>query len=122
MNKILLIAGLCSFNLFAGEPQFGRIVDLKGEGFISYNGKTRELKKGDVIEMGAEIVIEHQGQVSFTDNADHRYHLGNASSASVNATTVELRAGDLWFQSLNKNDNYKIKTANATVDYLGGEA
>lgn len=122
MNKFFLIAGFLSFNLLASEPQFGRIVDVKGEGFISYNGKTREMKKGDSIEVGAEIVIEHHGQVSFTDNADHRYHLGNASSASVSATTVELRAGDLWFQSLNKNDSYKVKTANATVEYSGGEA
>jgi hypothetical protein len=122
MNKIVLLTAFISFNLFAVEAQFGRIVDLKGEGFISYKGKTREIKKGDSIEMGAEIVIEHHGQVSFTDNADHRYHLGNASSASVSGSTVELRGGDLWFQSLNKNDNYKIQSANAIVDYSGGEA
>lgn len=122
MNKILLIAGFLSFNLLASEPQFGRVVDIKGEGFISYNGKTREIRKGDSIEMGAEIVIEHHGQVSFTDNADHRFHLGNASSASVTATKVELRSGDLWFQSLNKTDTYKVSTANALVEYSGGEA
>jgi hypothetical protein len=124
MNKILLIAVSLSFNLMASEPgvaQFGRIVDLKGSGFISYKGKTREITKGDSIEIGAEIVIEHSGQVSFTDNADHRFHLGNSSSVSVTANTVELRGGDLWFQSLNKNDDYKVKTANAMVNYQGGE-
>lgn len=124
MNKLLLLSAFISFNAIASADsvQFGRIVDLKGEGFISYNGKTREIKKGDVIEIGAEIVIEHQGQVTFTDNADHRFHLGNASSASVSGNSVELRSGDLWFQSLNKNDNYKIQTANAVVNYQGGEA
>lgn len=123
MNKITLaIAVLFSFNIIAAEVQFGRVVDLKGEGFISSNGKTREMKKGDVIEMGAEIVIEHHGQVTFTDNADHRFHLGNASSAAVSGKGIELRSGDLWFQSLNKNDTYTIKTANAFVEYTGGEA
>lgn len=125
MNKILFLSALLSFNVAAadsGSVSFGRIVELKGEGFISYKGKTREIRKGDVIESGSEIVIEHKGQVTFTDNADHRFHLGNSSSASVNGATVELRAGDLWFQSLNKNDHYKIKTANAMVDYQGGEA
>ncbi|MBC7537235.1 MAG: hypothetical protein H7281_00320 [Bacteriovorax sp.] len=124
MNKIFLIAASLSFSLFAAEPgvaQFGRIVDLKGSGFISFNGKTREITKGDTIEVGAEIVIEHSGQVSFTDNADHRFHLGNSSSASVTANTVELRGGDLWFQSLNKTEDYKVKTANAMVNYQGGE-
>lgn len=125
MNKILLFASLVSFNLMAVEPgaiSFGRITELKGEGFISYKGKTREMRKGDVIEVGSEIVIENHGQVSFTDNADHRFHLGNASSASVTAKSIELRAGDLWFQSLNKNDEYQIQTANAVVNYQGGEA
>lgn len=123
MNKFaIILAGLFSFNLIAAEAQFGRVVDLKGEGFISSNGKTREISKGDTIELGAEIVIEHHGQVTFTDNADHRYHLGNASSASVTAKGVELRSGDLWFQSLNKTDTATIKTANATVEYQGGEA
>lgn len=123
MNKITLaIAALFSFNIIAAEVQFGRIVDLKGEGFISSNGKTREMRKGDAIEMGAEIVIEHHGQVTFTDNADHRFHLGNASSAAVSGKGIELRSGDLWFQSLNKNDTYSIKTANATIEYTGGEA
>ncbi len=123
MNKIaLIVASLFSFHLFAADIEFGRIVDLKGEGFISYNGKTREMRKGDTIEMGAEIVVEHHGQVTFTDNADHRFHLGNASSAAVFGKGIELRSGDLWFQSLNKNDTYTIKTANAVVEYNGGEA
>lgn len=125
MNKIVLLASLVSFNLFASEAantQFGRIVELKGEGFISYKGKTRELKKGDAIDSGSEIVIEHRGQVTFTDNADHRFHLGNSSSAYVQGSSVELRSGDLWFQSLNKNEDYKIQTVNATVNYQGGEA
>lgn len=123
MNKIIILTvGLLSFNLLASEGQFGRIVDLKGGGFISSNGKTREIKKGDIIEMGSEIVIEHQGQVTFTDNADHRYHLGNSTSVAVTNKGVELRAGDLWFQSLNKTDVSTIKTANALIEYNGGEA
>lgn len=123
MNKFtLLIAGLFSFNLIAADIHFGRVVDLKGEGFISFNGKTREMKKGDVIELGAELVIEHSGQVTFTDNSDHRFHLGNSSSAAVSGKGIELRSGDLWFQSLNKNDAYTVKTANALVEYTGGEA
>lgn len=123
MNKLtLLLAGLFSFNLIAADIHFGRVVDLKGEGFISYNGKTREMKKGDVIEMGAELVIEHSGQVTFTDNADHRFHMGNSSSVAVSGKGIELRSGDLWFQSLNKNDTYEVKTANALVEYTGGEA
>ena len=123
MNKIVIVLSFLSFNLLATESnsQFGRIVELKGSGFISYQGKTLEIVKGQSINSGSEIVIEHQGQVTFTDNADHRFHLGNSSSAAVTTSGVELRSGDLWIQSLNKNDDYKIQTANATIGYQGGE-
>ncbi len=124
MNKFLLISLFFTHSIFAtehGAAQFGRIVDLKGSGFISYKGKTREIKKGDSIEVGSEIVIEHRGQVTFTDNADHRFHMGNSSSVAVSSNSLELRGGDLWFQSLNNTDDYKVKTVNALVNYQGGE-
>lgn len=123
MNKILTFFIAASFTTlsYAATP-FGRIVDIKGSGFLSYGGKTQEIKKGDTIYGSSEIVIEHSGQVTFTDNADHQFHLGNASSVAVFADHVELRSGDMWFQSINKVDDYKITTANASVVYQGGEA
>lgn len=125
MNKILLLMLVFSLHLLnfkAQAVEFGRIVELTGEGFISKNGKTQAMKKGDRIEVGSDIVIEHKGQVTITDNADHRFHLGNASSANVSAQSLELRNGDLWIQSLNKSDTHKIQTANAQINYEGGEA
>jgi hypothetical protein len=126
MSKIALTClFILSFNLMAQEKQlspFGRIIDLKGSGFISFEGKTKEIRKGDVIQSNSEIVIEHSGQVTFTDNADHRFYLGKSSSAFVKNNSVVLRDGDMWFQSLNKDDTFKIQTANANIDYQGGEA
>ena len=124
MNKILLIATLSVFPLLsqAAEVVFGRIVDIKGSGFISYAGKTHEIKKGEVIYANSELIVEHSGQVSFTDNADHRFHLGNSSTAAIYAGKVELRSGDVWVQSLNKVEDYVLTTANASVTYQGGEA
>jgi hypothetical protein len=124
MNKIIsILAVLVLPTLAIAAPlQFGRVVDIKGSGFISFEGKTHEIKKGEVIYANSEIIIEHSGQVVFTDNADHKFHLGNASSAAVFAGKVELRSGDVWVQSLNKADEYKITSANASVAYTGGEA
>ena len=126
MSKIFITClFLLSFNLRAEEggiSPFGRIIELKGSGFISHGGKTKEIRKGDVIQLNSEIVIEHSGQVTFTDNADHRFYLGNSSSAYVKNNSVTLRDGDMWFQSLNKDDTFKIQTANAGIDYQGGEA
>jgi len=124
MNKILsILAVLVLPTLAIAAPlQFGRIVDIKGSGFISFEGQTHEIKKGEVVYANSEIIIEHSGQVVFTDNADHKFHLGNASSVAVFAGKVELRSGDVWVQSLNKTDEYKLTSANASVSYTGGEA
>jgi hypothetical protein len=126
MSKIVITClFLLSFNLYAsdgGISPFGRVVELKGSGFISHEGKTKEIRKGDVIHANSELVIEHSGQITFTDNADHRFYLGNSSSAYVKNNSVTLRDGDMWFQSLNKDDTFKIQTANASIDYQGGEA
>ena len=123
MNKLLIavIAFIPTLS-FAAAVQFGRIVDIKGAGFISYNGETHEIKKGEVIYTNSEIVVEHSGQVTFTDNADHRFFMGNATSVAVYPNKVELRSGDIWVQSLNKNDSAKLTSANSIVDYQGGEA
>lgn len=124
MNKFLAILTLLALPVFsfAADVTVGRIVDIKGSGFISYQGKTQEIKKGDTLFAHSELIIEHSGQVTFTDNADHRFHLGNASSVAIFAGKVELRNGDLWVQSINKNEDYVIVSANAKVNYTGGEA
>ncbi len=122
MNKIVLTASLVLFSFSVWATPFGRVVEIKGEGFISHQGKTKDIRVGDIIEMNSEIVIEHAGQVTFTDNADHRFHMGNSSSVAVYNNHIELRSGDLWFQSVNRIDDYKVTTANASVHYQGGEA
>jgi hypothetical protein len=127
MNKILIttaltiLTSLPAFTHAAGV-QFGRIVDIKGSGFISYEGQTHEIKKGEALYVNSEIIVESSGQVTFTDNADHRFFIGNASTAAIYSGKVELRSGDLWMQSLNKVEDYKLTTANAVVNYQGGEA
>lgn len=124
MNKILsILAVLILPTLTLAAPvQFGRVVDIKGSAFISYEGQTHEIKKGEILYTNSEINIEHGGQVTFTDNADHQFHMGNASTAAIYAGKVELRSGDVWVQSINKTDEYTLTSANATVNYTGGEA
>lgn len=127
MNKLTYTLNILALSLmpalsFAAPVQFGRIVEIKGSGFISFEGQTHEIKKGDSINVNSEIIVENSGQVTFTDNADHRFFLGSSSTAAVSAGKVELRSGDIWMQSLNKMDDYKLVSANAVVNYQGGEA
>ena len=124
MNKILSVLAVLILPTltFAASVQFGRVVDIKGSAFVSYEGQTHEIKKGETLFVNSEINIEHGGQVTFTDNADHQFHMGNASTAAIYAGKVELRSGDVWVQSINKTDEYTLTSANATVNYTGGEA
>lgn len=122
MNKFLVILCLIPTFSFASAPQFGRVVEVSGSGFISHEGKTHEVKKGEVLYTNSEIIVEQKGQITFTDNADHRFHLGNASTAAIYSGKVELRSGDMWFQSLNNLDDSTLVTANAKINFSGGEA
>ncbi len=122
MNKFIFIFSLLMFNSFAKEMALGRVESLKGTSFMAYDGATKEIKKGDVIYEGVEIVVDHKGQLVFTDNFDHRYILGKETSVVVEHKNLKLRSGDLWIQSLNKNEKYQVETANAIVVHEGGEA
>lgn len=123
MNKKILISlFFFSHMAFANPTSVGRITEVSGSGFISQNGATHEIKKGELIYVNSEIVVEHNGRVSFTDNADHRFHVGNSSSVAILKNGLQLRSGDVWIQSLNRNDNYKLMTANAVVEFQNGEA
>lgn len=124
MNKTLLILTLFFLTSisYATTP-FGRIVEVKGSVFMSFEGKTKEVRKGDSIFTQSEIVLEQGGKLTFTDNADHRYHVGELGSVAILKNhKFELRSGDLWIQSLNKSDSAEITTANAKVEFDGGEA
>lgn len=122
MNKLITLCLFIPTFAFANLAQFGRVVEIKGSGFISHMGKTHEIQKGEILYVESEIVVESAGQVTFTDNADHRFHIGHSSSVALFPTKVELRSGDVWIQSINKQDNYTVTTANAEVSYSGGES
>lgn len=115
----LTVASMLS-NASASEV-FGKIIKIKGEGFISQNGKTKAIKAGDFIYANSEIVVEHVGQLSFSTSDDQVYHLGKSSSMMIAPKNMILRTGEVWFQALNKSSFTKISTANADVELSGGE-
>lgn len=117
-STLTLLAMMTNIN--AAEA-YGKIIKIKGDGFISQNGKTKAIKVGDFIYPNSELVIEHEGQLSFSTSDDQVYHLGKSSSMTVAPRNMVLRSGEVWFQSLNKSSDTKISTANADVAVAGGE-
>ena len=123
--KTIFITTILSFATLISQANakeaFGKIIKIKGEGFISQNGKTKAIKLGDFVYPNSELVIEHEGQLSFSTSDDQVFHLGKASSMMVAPKNMVLRSGEVWFQSLNKANETKISTANADITMSGGE-
>lgn len=117
----LSIFSLLSINMAQAADVYGKITKVKGEGFISYKGKTIALKAGDNVLQGSEIVIEHEGAVTFKAFNDQTIHLGKASSMMIDKDALVLRQGEVWFQAPDKSKTIKLSTANADVVYNGGE-
>lgn len=117
----LSIFSLLSINMAQAADVYGKITKVKGEGFISYKGKTIALKAGGNVLQGSEIVIEHEGAVTFKAFNDQTIHLGKASSMMIDKDALVLRQGEVWFQAPDKSKTIKLSTANADVVYNGGE-
>lgn len=121
LSSTLTLLTLFSLTAVQASEFYGKITKVKGEGFISHKGKTVALKAGDNIQAGAEIVIEHEGTVTFKAFNDQTIHLGKASSMLIDKDALVLRQGEVWFQAPDKSKTIKISTANADVSYAGGE-
>lgn len=123
MNKIFLSALILCLPVLgiSSEKPFGRVVDTKGTSFLSYKGQVKEIKSGDILYPDSEVFVEASGQVSFTDNAEHRFHLSSSSSVLLKYGDVELRNGQLWIQSINPSDVFELTSANAKVFLSAGE-
>ncbi len=123
MNKIIfIIIFLISFKSFANSDMSVRVVDVYGSAFASYEGKTHQLKKGEILKPKSEIFIEHGGRLSLSDNLDHTFYLNSDASLAIFESGHELRSGNMWVQSKNQNQKMNITTVNAHIELDMGEA
>jgi len=106
-------------NAYAGSALLVNAVE--GRAFAIKNDKISELKANDQIDDSSEIMVEENGQVSFMDFQDHKYHLSGGGNIKINKKVIELRNGYLWVQSFNEKDSYYIQTANSSAAYKKGE-
>ncbi len=109
-------------NLAAKTPVvLGNILEVQGKGFVSYNGKTLGLTKGEMLYTGSEVVVDIHSTTSLVVGDDLRLHLGNASGLKLNGKNIEMMNGEIWFQIPKTNQEKVIVTANSMVKTFGGE-
>lgn len=95
---------------------------VKGDVFMTQNGKTSKLRDGQFIYDLATIVTAIDGQVSFNDYFDHRYHLASSGQVRLFNRTIELHRGYFWIQSLGQhNQGFSVETANSRLNYATGD-
>ena len=121
---ISLIVHLIAFKAHAIDT-VAIVNEIKGTVFASVNGKTSQLKIGQEIILGSEVLTTSSGTVSLTDYYDHQFHLSHSSHIKMIGDTVQLRAGQVWMQSFRKgssNSSFKLSSANGIAKYNYGEA
>ncbi|MCP4913558.1 MAG: hypothetical protein GY909_10600 [Oligoflexia bacterium] len=102
----------------------GVFSDVKGNAFITQNGKTVPVKTGMHIHKQAHIYTEEGAQVSFNDYYDHIYHLSGSANIILHPNLLELREGYVWIKSLSYDPligPFKITTGNGLVQYYQGD-
>ena len=108
---------------YAQTPSPVAVVNsVKGDVFMTQNGKTSKLRDGQFIYDLATIVTAIDGQVSFNDYFDHRYHLASSGQVRLFNRTIELHRGYFWIQSLGQhNQGFSVETANSRLNYATGD-
>lgn len=117
---VSLFSLLFSFNLLAKPVAL--VSSVSGDVFYSHQGVTKALQLGMHIPDGADVFGELGSQLTITDYYDHRYHLASSGHIKVSDNSIVLISGYLWIQSFQEAQEAHVKTANASINYIKGDA
>lgn len=97
------------------------VTEVKGNVFVSSDGHTKVLKKGDLINDFAEILTEEGAMAHLSDYHNHHFHLAGGGHIKFLNKIVELKHGRMWIQSYGNKKKFMVQTANAQIFYTQGE-
>ena len=101
------------------------IKQLKGNAFMTLDGKTQSLHTGDHIPVGAEVLTEEGTELTLANYFNHQFHITGSCHLQVGKKSTVLMEGYLWFRSVSgsrsRNLDFNIKTANGIVQYNDSE-
>ena len=119
---LLLVIALLVTSFGVMAAPVARVQSITGNAFVLVDGRTQMLEPGMNLDDYSELITEEGSQVVFTDYFDHRFYLSGSGHVKLLNRITELRSGYLWIQSYNESDQFTVQTANAKVEYTGGEA
>lgn len=120
INSLLLIF----FPLICWGQNFGFVNSVTGKAFlIDEYENTKILKRGDALEFNSQVLVEEQGQLTFSDYNDRQYNLASEGHITFSNGLIEVKKGFLRIKSrFTTNKAMNIKTANSQTSFTTGEA
>ena len=128
--KMKLMSGmfllLMTSSLFAQTPN-ALVARLMGENPRAFrfteNGKVENLKVGDVLNVGEQVMVEIGSELVFKHyNNESYYQIAGGGQARFEADAIELVRGSIWVQNngVERDRNFIMKSANAFAKYNNG--
>lgn len=99
----------------------GKIHQVKGMAFMTYDGRTVTLKEGMDVHHSAQIIVSDNAQVTVGDFFERRFHLAGGSSFILNQHEATLLTGNVWSQATPFSKNFVLSTANMLMQSFKGE-
>lgn len=122
-NLLVTLSLLLVSSLAQAKSPKARVDHIVGNAFVTQNGTTKLLKKGDHLFDMADVTTEEGALVTFTNFFDQQYHLSGGGHVKVMNQIVELKRGYIWLESMGlKNVASSVQTPNSIVTYKKGEA
>lgn len=99
----------------------GKIHQVKGMAFMTYDGRTVTLKEGMDVHASAQIIVSDNAQVTVGDFFERRFHLAGGSSFILNQHEATLLSGHVWSQATAFSKNFVLSTANMHMQSFKSE-
>ena len=120
-TKSSLFLLLLISSLGAQAKLVGKIHNVKGMAFMTYDGRTVTLKDGMDIHQSAQVIVSDQGQVTLGDFNERRFHLAGGTSFIFNQQEATLLTGSVWSQATAFSKAFTLSTANMLMQSFKGE-
>ncbi len=107
---------------FAHAAKF-HVVKKDGTSFsVSKRGKTKNLRAGEYVYFGDEVLVEESSSLSLLGPNDFFVHLNGGSHLQFDFEGFKLLKGSVWLQQRNKrNGEQYLETSNSLVKFYQGD-
>lgn len=122
MKNLLIVIKISLFlPLLAFAKPVATVVTVKGNAFTVYEGKTKPIHPGMIINNDSHIITEIGSKVEFVDYYDRYFDFSGGGHARILENQVVLNRGYMWVESFQNKQSLQLRSANSKVNLSRGE-